>query len=53
MGVLLWLLRGHLLAAAVAGGSLYLIALLTIERLVFPGELVALRGFLRLRRSAA
>jgi O-antigen/teichoic acid export membrane protein len=53
MGVLLWLMRAHLLAAVVAGGSLYLVALLTIERLVFPGELVALRRSVGLRRSAA
>jgi O-antigen/teichoic acid export membrane protein len=53
MGVLLWLMRAHLVAAVLVGAPLYLVALLAIERLVFPGELAALRGSLRLRRSAA
>lgn len=51
MGLLLWLMRGHLLAGVFAGGVAYLVTLLAIERLAFPGDLAVLRGFLAVRRS--
>ena len=53
MGVLVWLMRDDLVVALIAGGLLYLVALTAIERLMFPGDLGVLRGFLTRRGWAS